>query len=69
MNVNDFILIEEKIVFLVIENVSKVYFIVQGFYMVLDGVNLEVKEGEFICIIGYFGCGKFIFLNMVLGFN
>ena len=55
--------------FLVIENVSKVYPTPTGPYTVLDGINLTVCEGEFICIIGHSGCGKSTLLNMVAGFN
>ena len=55
--------------FLVIEDVSKVYPTPTGPYTVLDGVNLTVYEGEFICLIGHSGCGKSTLLNMVLGFN
>ncbi|MEY3866171.1 MAG: hypothetical protein RLZZ338_62 [Cyanobacteriota bacterium] len=55
--------------FLVIKDVSKVYETAQGSYTVLDGVNLEIKEGEFICIIGHSGCGKSTLLNSIAGFN
>lgn len=55
--------------FLVIENVSKVYPTPKGPYTVLEDVNLSVKEGEFICVIGHSGCGKSTLLNMVAGFN
>ncbi len=55
--------------FLVIEDVSKVYPTPTGSYTVLDGVNLTVHEGEFICLIGHSGCGKSTLLNMVAGFN
>jgi nitrate ABC transporter ATP-binding subunit len=55
--------------YLVIENVSKVYPSAQGPCTVLDGVNLTVYEGEFICLIGHSGCGKSTLLNMVSGFN
>ena len=54
---------------LTIENVSKVYDTPKGPYTVLEGVNLTVKEGEFICVIGHSGCGKTTLLNMVSGFN
>lgn len=54
--------------FLAIENVSKVYPTKNGPYTVLDGVNLTVNEGEFICVIGHSGCGKSTLLNMVSGF-
>ena len=55
--------------FLVIENVSKIYPTPTGPYTVLDGVELSVREGEFICLIGHSGCGKSTLLNMVAGFN
>jgi len=54
--------------FLVIEDVSKVYPTPKGTYTVLEGVNLTVNEGEFICVIGHSGCGKSTLLNMVSGF-
>ena len=54
---------------LTIENVSKVYATPKGPYTVLEGVNLTVHEGEFICLIGHSGCGKSTLLNMVAGFN
>ncbi|MBD1863954.1 MULTISPECIES: nitrate ABC transporter ATP-binding protein [Trichocoleus] len=55
--------------FLVIDNVSKVYPTPNGPYTVLDGIDLTVYEGEFICVIGHSGCGKSTLLNMVAGFN
>jgi len=54
--------------FLRISGVSKVYNTPQGPYKVLDGVNLSVAQGEFICVIGHSGCGKSTLLNMVSGF-
>jgi nitrate ABC transporter ATP-binding subunit len=55
--------------FLTIEDVSKVYPTPSGPYTVLNGVNLTVQEGEFICLIGHSGCGKSTLLNMVAGFS
>ncbi|HBB35319.1 MAG TPA: bacitracin ABC transporter ATP-binding protein [Cyanobacteria bacterium UBA8803] len=55
--------------FLVIEDISKVYPTPTGPYTVLEGVNLTVYEGEFICLIGHSGCGKSTLLNMVAGFS
>ncbi len=54
---------------LTIENVSKVYPTPKGPYTVLEGINLTVYEGEFVCLIGHSGCGKSTLLNMVAGFN
>jgi nitrate/nitrite transport system ATP-binding protein len=55
--------------FLVVEGVSKIYPTAQGPYTVLDGIDLKVREGEFVCIIGHSGCGKSTLLNMISGFN
>jgi nitrate ABC transporter ATP-binding subunit len=55
--------------FLVIDGVSKVYPTPNGPYTVLDDVHLEVREGEFICVIGHSGCGKSTLLDMVSGFR
>ncbi|MFG0290284.1 MAG: ABC transporter ATP-binding protein [Rhodopirellula sp. JB044] len=35
---------------------------------VLDSVNLNVREGEFVCIVGPSGCGKSTLLNIACGF-
>jgi NitT/TauT family transport system ATP-binding protein len=34
----------------------------------LDGINLDIKNGEFICIVGPSGCGKSTLLNAMGGF-
>jgi nitrate ABC transporter ATP-binding subunit len=55
--------------FLKITNLTKVYPTAKGPYPVLDGIDLTVQEGEFICLIGHSGCGKSTLLDMVSGFN
>ncbi|HWW62963.1 MAG TPA: ABC transporter ATP-binding protein [Thermoanaerobaculia bacterium] len=35
---------------------------------VLDDISLDVREGEFVCILGPSGCGKSTLLNIVGGF-
>ncbi|MEG3895416.1 nitrate ABC transporter ATP-binding protein [Microcoleus sp. SVA1_B6] len=58
--------------FLTIKNVSKVYDNIKNPdqpFVILEGVNLTIKEGEFICLIGHSGCGKSTLLNMIAGFN
>jgi NitT/TauT family transport system ATP-binding protein len=35
--------------------------------LALDGINLDVQEGDFVCIVGPSGCGKSTFLNIVAG--
>jgi ABC-type nitrate/sulfonate/bicarbonate transport system ATPase subunit len=34
----------------------------------LDGINLDIKDGEFVCIVGPSGCGKSTLLNAMGGF-
>jgi NitT/TauT family transport system ATP-binding protein len=35
---------------------------------VLDNINFDVQEGEFICLVGPSGCGKSTMLNVMGGF-
>ena len=35
---------------------------------VLENIDLDVREGEFVCILGPSGCGKSTLLNIVAGF-
>ncbi len=34
----------------------------------IEGINLEVGEGEFLCLLGPSGCGKSTLLNVMAGF-
>ncbi|NJR68063.1 MAG: ATP-binding cassette domain-containing protein [Synechococcales cyanobacterium CRU_2_2] len=54
--------------FLELKNVTKIYPASEGPNVVIKDINLTVKEGEFICIIGHSGCGKSTLLNTVSGF-
>ena len=38
-------------------------------YEVLNGVNLKIKEGEFVTIVGPSGCGKSTLLNIIAGLD
>jgi nitrate/nitrite transport system ATP-binding protein len=54
--------------FLEIENLVKSYPNPEGGELVvLDGINLTLREDEFISIIGHSGCGKSTLLKMVAG--
>jgi len=35
---------------------------------VLDDLNLEISDGEFVCVVGPSGCGKSTLLNVMAGF-
>lgn len=61
-------LVQPTASFLEIDQVTKVYPSSQGDNIVLDGIDLTVSEGEFVCVIGHSGCGKSTLLNMVSGF-
>ena len=39
-----------------------------GEIRVLEDIDLDVREGEFVCILGPSGCGKSTLLNVVAGF-
>ncbi|HEY4361243.1 MAG TPA: ABC transporter ATP-binding protein [Bryobacteraceae bacterium] len=34
---------------------------------ILEGINLQIEEGEFVCLLGQTGCGKSTLLRLILG--
>ncbi len=40
-----------------------------GAFMALDGINLEVRKGEFVCFLGPSGCGKTTLLRAIAGLD
>lgn len=48
-----------------IRNINKIYFGKNIRTKVLDEINLNIDEGEFICIYGPSGCGKTTLLNII----
>lgn len=40
-----------------------------GNYLALKGIDLDIKKGEFISLIGHSGCGKSTLLNMIAGLD
>ena len=39
----------------------------KGAFVALDNLNLKIKKGEFVSLIGHSGCGKSTVLNIVAG--
>lgn len=58
---------EERNIKLKIENVKKIYNSRNGEMVALNGVNLDIAENEFICVVGPSGCGKSTLLNIIAG--
>lgn len=54
--------------FLKLSNVVKIYDTRRGPQVIIRDIDLEVQQGEFICVIGHSGCGKSTMLNTVSGF-
>ena len=50
--------------YLVLNNLTKRY----GTTAAVDGLNLEISQGEFISLLGPSGCGKTTTLQMIAGF-
>ena len=36
-------------------------------YVALEGINLEISDGEFVCLVGHSGCGKSTMLSLIAG--
>lgn len=50
-----------------IKNVSKIFTIKNKKLQVLNHINIDIKKGEFISIVGASGCGKSTLLKMIIG--
>ena len=50
-----------------IQNVVKEFETRKGKMVALNGVDLEIKENDFICVVGPSGCGKSTLLNIIGG--
>jgi len=50
-----------------IKGVSKTFYARDNRLTALEDISIEVKQGEFVCIIGPSGCGKSTLLNIIAG--
>lgn len=50
-----------------LEDIQMVFNTKRGEFVALRDVNLTIKQGEFVSIIGHSGCGKSTVLNMIAG--
>jgi nitrate/nitrite transport system ATP-binding protein len=55
--------------FVEIAQLGKTYDTPTGPAVVVRDFTLEVREGEFVCIVGHSGCGKSTVLSIVMGLN
>ncbi len=56
--------------FLEVDHVDKVFPLTNGGrYIALKNIHLEIKQGEFVCLLGHSGCGKSTLLNIVAGLD
>jgi NitT/TauT family transport system ATP-binding protein len=54
---------------ILIKNVHKVFQSDSGDVIALKDINLEIKDGQFVCLLGPSGCGKSTLLNAIAGFS
>ena len=58
---------EERSIKVKIDHVEKIFETKKGSVVALNGVDLDIKENEFICVVGPSGCGKSTLLNIIAG--
>ena len=51
------------------EHVGKTFHTKKGDVKALDDINLEIYDGEFVCLLGPSGCGKTTLLRMIGGLD
>src|SRR4028118_1877917 len=57
-------------VFVAVDQIEKVFNLSGGGkYVALRGIDLQIRKGEFVSLIGHSGCGKSTLLNMIAGLD
>jgi bicarbonate transport system ATP-binding protein len=57
-------------IFVGVDQIEKVFDLTGGGkYIALKGIDLQIKKGEFVSLIGHSGCGKSTLLNMIAGLD
>jgi len=53
--------------FVQVENVGMSFDTKKGKFVALQEINLNIRQGEFVSLIGHSGCGKSTLLNLIAG--
>lgn len=52
-----------------LEGVNKYFYVSGGIFHALKNINLSIKDGDFVVILGYSGSGKTTLLNLLAGID
>ena len=52
---------------IVFKDVDYAYVDANETFEALENVNLEIEDGEFLCLVGHSGCGKSTMLSLIAG--
>ena len=52
---------------IVFKDVDYAYVDATETYLALENINLEIEDGEFVCLVGHSGCGKSTMLSLIAG--
>ena len=52
-----------------LQSVTKAYHLESRNFLAVSDINLQIKSGEFVCLLGPSGCGKSTLLRIIAGLN